>query len=146
MEGGKWRALIVDDDEALQSVLEYKLSKSGFEAVSAGDGAAALELLRQQPFDAVLLDIMMPRLDGFQLLRALESGEVRPFPLVFVLSARTSEEDILRALQLGATDYITKPFSLNVLVAKLHRALVAAEHGAAHGWSYDRPLQGVGDG
>lgn len=111
-----FRILIVEDEPKIRSILrDYFLSKQDI-PTEAADGIAALELLEQQTFDAVLLDIMMPRLDGLSVCRATRKhSEV---PIIF-LTALADEEDQLVGYQLGADDYITKPFSLSVLYAKV---------------------------
>jgi len=115
--------LVVDDDSTLCGLLEYKLKRKGFRVTLSGDGQAAMEELQQNKVDALLLDIMMPRMDGFHLLRVLqESPEIAPQAII-ILSARGDEEDILKAFELGAIDYVTKPFSVNVLIARIEIAL-----------------------
>jgi DNA-binding response OmpR family regulator len=123
VDGSPLRVLIVDDDDALCSVLAYKLRKSGFEPLSMNDGLAAIEFLRTSSVDVLLLDVMMHKIDGYQVLRALSSGELNRPRASIVISARSAEEDILKAFQLGAVDYVTKPFSMNVLIARVRIAL-----------------------
>ena len=110
------RILIVEDEENLREVLgDYLLSK-GERPVPARDGGEALALLEEQDFDAVLLDIMMPKLDGLSVCRAVRKHN--DVPIIF-LTALSDEEDKLLGYELGADDYVTKPFSLSVLYAKL---------------------------
>ena len=116
-------ALIVDDDEVLRNILAYKLERRGFQVLHAEDGPAALAALEARRIDVMVLDIMMPKMDGFYLLRkAQESDDLAPRTTV-VLSARGEEEDILKSFELGAVDYVTKPFSMNVLIARIEVAL-----------------------
>ena len=111
-----YQILIVEDEEKLRSILcDYFVSKQDL-PVPAENGLQALEFLEQQSFDAVLLDIMMPQLDGFSVCRA--ARKTSDVPIIF-LTALSDEEDKLRGYELGADDYITKPFSLSVLYAKV---------------------------
>ena len=110
------RILIVEDEENLREVLgDYLLSK-GERPVPARDGGEALALLEEQDFDAVLLDIMMPKLDGLSVCRAVRKHN--DVPIIF-LTALSDEEDKLLGYELGADDYVTKPFSLSLLYAKI---------------------------
>jgi DNA-binding response OmpR family regulator len=105
------RILVADDEEAMLLLLRVNLSMRGFDVVEARDGAAALELARAQPFDLLLLDVMMPELSGFDAARELrEDPATADIPFVF-LSARADQTDRARGLELGALDYITKPFN-----------------------------------
>ena len=110
------KVLLAEDDQRLQVIIRDYFQAKGQQVVCAGDGEAALALFGQGDFDAVLLDVMMPRLDGFETGKALR--RISDVPLVF-LTARMQEEDQLRGFALGADDYITKPFSLPVLYAKV---------------------------
>jgi two-component system OmpR family response regulator len=115
------RVLVVEDDGELASVLARGLAAEGFGVNIAGDGAEALLLTHDQRFDAIVLDLMLPRLNGFDFCERLRSsGDATP---VLVLTARQDEWDEAEALNRGADDYVTKPFSLVVLVAHL-RALL----------------------
>ncbi len=111
-----YKIFIVEDEEKLREVLCDYFKSKGELPVEAGDGIQALALLEEQEFDAVLLDIMMPGLDGLSVCRAVrKSNDV---PIVFLI-ALSDEEDKLLGYELGADDYVTKPFSLSVLYAKL---------------------------
>jgi DNA-binding response OmpR family regulator len=115
--------LLVDDDKILSNLLEYKLKQIGYTVEIKDDGAAAVEALKARQYDVLLLDIMMPRLDGFQLMRSFEKEELKRPGATIVVSARSEESDILLAFKLGAVDYVTKPFSINVLMARIEIAL-----------------------
>ena len=115
------RVLVVEDDGELASVLVRGLTAEGFVVSVAGDGLTALTLTRQQRFDVIVLDLMLPRLNGFRFCERLrDDGDPTP---VLVLTARQDEQDEASALDTGADDYLTKPFSFVVLVAHL-RALL----------------------
>lgn len=117
------RVLVVDDDKTLCGLIEYKLKKKGYDVRIGLDGLEARALLESERFDALILDIMMPKMDGFHLLRVLQNSAETAPTVTVVLSARNEEEDILRAFELGAVDYVTKPFSIDVLVARVGVAL-----------------------
>ncbi len=103
------RVLIVDDEPDILLMLRVNLEADGFDTALAPDGQTALKRLDQEPFDVVLLDIMMPVLDGWVVLQSL--GEREGAPRAIVVSARSSPRDVARALELGAAAYVTKPFS-----------------------------------
>ena len=121
----EFRVLIAEDEPKLREVLCDYFASKGAVPVGAADGAAALELAEEETFDAVLLDIMMPGLDGFSVCRALRRRS--DVPIVF-LTALSDEEDKLFGYELGADDYVTKPFTLSVLYAKT-AALVKRSRG-----------------
>lgn len=116
------KVLVVEDDADLRSLVEFKLLKRGFEVESASDGDAAFRLLNSGTYDVVVLDIMLPRLSGFQIMRQLVEQHKQLPAKFIVLSAINNEEDILHALNLGVTEYMIKPFSLEVLVAQVRKA------------------------
>lgn len=111
-----YRILIAEDEPKLRQVLCDYFSSRGDCPIAAPDGIAALSLAQEQEFDGVLLDIMMPGLDGFSLCRTLRRHS--DVPIIF-LTALSDEEDKLLGYQLGADDYVTKPFTMSVLYAKL---------------------------
>lgn len=123
---GRWhashvRVLVVDDERGLTAALERGLAAEGFAVDVAADGVTGLELATSVDYDAIVLDIMLPRLNGYDVLAALRDRGV--WTPVLMLSAKDGEFDIADGLDLGADDYLTKPFAFVVLVARL-RALV----------------------
>ncbi len=115
------RVLVVDDDPAVTSVLKRGLAYEGFAVDTAASGEEALALARERPPDVVVLDIMMPGLDGFEVLRRLRAAD--PQLPVLMLTARDAPADQVKGLTEGADDYVVKPFTFEVLVARI-RALL----------------------
>lgn len=113
--------LIVEDDAAILRALKDHFVAKGFNVQTARDGEAGLDLALTHPFDLLLLDIMLPRVNGFELCRAVRA-EGRDLPIV-MLTAKGQEEDIVRGLELGADDYVTKPFSIRELHARVQALL-----------------------
>ena len=115
--------LICDDDPLLVDLLEYRLAGRGYKVVVAEDGGKALRRLQELRPDAILLDAMMPVIDGYEVLRQVrENPETAQVPVI-MLTARRQEQDIVTALELGANDYLVKPFIPEELVARLARLL-----------------------
>ncbi len=115
--------LLVEDDAALRETLAYNLRQEGYEALTAADGVTGLELARARPVALVMLDVMLPRLDGLEVLRQLRGRPETARIPVLMLTARVEESDIVAGLELGADDYVTKPFSWNEVRARV-RALL----------------------
>jgi DNA-binding response OmpR family regulator len=132
------RILIVDDEPRYLRLLEANLKTEGYEVTTAQDGVQALEVFSAQPIDLVLLDVMMPRLDGFGACQRLR--EFSNVPIV-ILTARGEEQDRVRGLDLGADDYLVKPFSATELLARvravLRRAQPPPEAGQARIFTHD---------
>lgn len=122
MEGtpSKNRILVVDDEKGLVKLIRLNLEHDGFEVFEANNGAQALDRLRAVLPDLVLLDVMMPDLDGFQVLRMIR--EVGSTPVI-MLTAKGEENDKVRGLELGADDYVTKPFSPRELTSRIRAVL-----------------------
>ncbi len=119
------RILVVDDEPAVQSALARALSMESYEVAQAGDGEEALERLGASPYEAVILDIAMPRLDGIQVCRRMrEGGDRTP---VLMLTARGEVDDRVAGLDAGADDYLVKPFALRELLARLRALLRRAD-------------------
>ncbi len=115
------RILIVEDDTTLLETLTYNLSNEGYTVQTATDGQTGLQLARQENFDLLVLDVMLPRLDGLSVCRILRREEVET--PILLLTARSGEMDKIIGLDSGADDYITKPFSLGELLARVRAAL-----------------------
>lgn len=122
--------LVADDDEALQLMIQRLAQKAGFDVVQALDGEAALRICAERRPDLILLDIMMPRLDGRDVLRRLKGDPaLRDIPVI-VFSARGEQSDRLLGLELGADDYVDKPFDIDLLVRKIEYRLWKRAEGA----------------
>lgn len=114
------RILLVDDEASLRMLLRRYLERDGYLVVEAVDGADALQRLAEQPFDLAVIDIMMPRVDGFDLVRQIRSQSDLP---VIILTGRGEESSRVAGLELGADDYMVKPFSMPELVARVRARL-----------------------
>jgi DNA-binding response OmpR family regulator len=112
--------LVVEDEPALQETLAYNLKKEGYTVETAGDGRAALESARKLKPDLLVLDIMLPELDGFEVARILRKEMITP---ILMLTARDDEIDRVVGLEMGADDYLTKPFSMRELMARVKAQL-----------------------
>lgn len=124
------RALLVDDEESTRELLRLHLTLTGFAVDEAGDGCAALDRARSTRYDIILLDLMLPKVDGFVVCRTVRSGGVNKDTPILMLTARDTESDKVLGLESGADDYLTKPFGIRELLARvdavLRRARVAA--------------------
>ena len=120
------RVLVCDDDELLLELLHHRLSARGYDVRLARDGREALEQIRINPPGAIVLDAMMPLVDGYEVLRQFRAMEgMGEVPVIF-LTARKQEQDIVEALSLGASDYLAKPFIPEELLARLSRLIAKA--------------------
>jgi DNA-binding response OmpR family regulator len=118
------RILLVDDEQSIQTLLSYPLRRDGYDVVQATDGRQALERFEEQPFDLVVLDLMLPRLDGLEVCRRLRTRSTVP---IIMLTAKSDEIDKVVGLELGADDYITKPFSLREFSSRIKACLRRVE-------------------
>ncbi len=133
------RVLIVEDEPDLLHLLQYNLAREGYVVATAESGEEGLRLARADPPELVLLDLMLPGMDGLEVCRSLRSRQAtRAVPIV-MLTARGEEADIVRGLELGADDYVTKPFSPRVLLARL-RAVLRRQGADAEGESDAPPM------
>ena len=121
MNGRKTKILIVDDEPDILLMMRVNLEGEGFETVLAADGETALDRVRDDAPDIVLLDVMMPVLDGWGVLEAM--ALLPEAPSTVVVSAKAAAADLVRAYQLGAADYVTKPFSIDHLIATIREVL-----------------------
>jgi DNA-binding response OmpR family regulator len=111
------RVLLVDDDEEVADYVRRELEDESFEVALAHDGASGLRLAEKSAFDIIVLDVMMPFMDGLQVTRALRRQKI--LTPILLLTGRDAPEEIVRGLDAGADDYLTKPFSLDVLLARI---------------------------
>jgi two-component system OmpR family response regulator len=114
------RILVVDDEPTLVETIRYNLKREGHEVVTATDGLLAIEAARREQPDLVILDLMLPKLDGFEVCRAIRRSQNVP---ILMLSAKDEEVDKVVGLELGADDYVTKPFSMRELLARVRAML-----------------------
>jgi DNA-binding response OmpR family regulator len=123
--------LLVDDEDAVQKLLAYPLERDGFRVVQARDGEEALSRFSEEPVDLVVLDVMLPKLDGLEVCKRLRASSAVP---IIMLTARDDELDKVLGLELGADDYITKPFSIREFRSRvralLRRAAIPTTEGA----------------
>jgi DNA-binding response OmpR family regulator len=117
------KVFLLEDDTDLSELLTYHLQKEGFEVFSFSKGVELLERVKEEKPDLFILDIMVPSLDGFRVANILRSSpETKDVPIIF-LTAKTAEEDKLKGFELGADDYITKPFSIKELLARIRAVM-----------------------
>lgn len=132
------RVLIVDDEPRYLRLLDANLRTEGYEVVTANDGQQAIDVFSSQPIDLILLDIMMPRLDGFAACQRIREFSNVP---IIILTAKGEEQDRVRGLDMGADDYLVKPFSATELLARvravLRRAQLPSESGQARFFTHE---------
>ncbi len=125
------KILVVDDEASIVNIISYSLMKEGYEYITANDGEEGLELFKKENPDLVLLDIMMPKMDGYTLCKKIRASADTP---IIMLTARADEVDKVLGLEMGADDYVTKPFSNRELMARVKanlRRTVASSEPAA---------------
>jgi DNA-binding response OmpR family regulator len=135
MTGTDGRSIVViEDEDAIRDVVAYNLERAGYRVAVAADGRAGLELVRATSPELVLLDLMLPELDGIEVCRALRADPTTSMIPVIMLTALGEEADVIDGLEVGADDYVTKPFSPRELVARVNAMLRRSERvGAAEG-------------
>lgn len=121
------KILVVDDEPAILELVTYNLEQAGFTAITAADGETALKLVEKEKPDLVILDVMLPKIDGFEICRTLRARGNTP---ILMLTARREEVDRVLGLELGADDYLTKPFSPRELVARVRAILRRVSEGS----------------
>jgi len=117
------QVLVIEDEEALQGLLEYNLQKEGYKVAIEGDGGEALTAVAEHSPDIILLDWMLPNKNGIDICRALRKDSKTSKIPIIMITARAEEEDKLRGLDYGADDYITKPFSISEVIARIRAVL-----------------------
>ena len=123
------RILVVDDEKDLVDLISYNLKRNGFDALIARDGNEALDIATREKPDLVLLDLMLPGIDGTEVARRLKNApETSGIPII-MLTAKSEETDVVVGLTLGADDYVTKPFSMKILLARMTSVLRRGETG-----------------
>src|SRR5688500_16487951 len=137
---GARRALIVEDEASIREIVRFHLSLAGFETEEVADGRAALDRVRTHQFDLVVLDVMLPGVDGVTLCRAMRSGGPNQRSGVLMLTARDTEPDKVLGLESGADDYLTKPFGVREFMARVTSVVRRASGGATEP---DRPQTGI---
>ncbi|MBN1668996.1 MAG: response regulator, partial [Anaerolineales bacterium] len=110
------KILVVEDEPTLQETLIYNLERQGYQVEAASDGQKALAMARQNPPDLIIMDLMLPGLDGLEITRLLRQDFSMP---IIILTARDEEIDRVLGLEIGADDYLTKPFSMRELMARV---------------------------
>lgn len=119
------KILVVEDEQPIRKLLEYNLQLSGYETISAADGEAAIELVLSEQPDLIVLDLMLPKLDGIEVCKRLRSGGIN-IPII-MLTAKGDEFDKVHGLEIGADDYMTKPFSPREVIARIKAVLRRSE-------------------
>jgi DNA-binding response OmpR family regulator len=120
---GQARVLVADDEDDVRELVVYRLSRSGYDVVEARDGEEALRLAGEQTPDLLVLDVMMPRIDGYELTRRLRAEPATSRVPVILLTARTQENDVSQGFEAGADDYLKKPFNPDELLARVRAVL-----------------------
>ena len=123
MTSAQKKILIVDDEKALVSLVALHMQTAGYEVLTANDGWSAIDVCKRDKPDLVILDLMLPKLNGWEVCRRLREDEATKDIMVVMLSARSDDNDKLRGFDVGADDYMTKPFSPRELVARVKRIL-----------------------
>ena len=132
------KALVIEDDKNIAELLRLYLEKDGFEVIIAGDGGKGLQLATDEHPDVVLLDIMLPVMDGWQVCREIRTSSDVP---IIMLTAKGETYDKVSGLEMGADDYVTKPFEVKELIARIHAVMRRREGGdspAAKRLEYDK--------
>jgi DNA-binding response OmpR family regulator len=129
--GVRQKILIVDDEAILVETLAYNLEQAGYEVATAADGASALEIVKREALDLILLDLMLPEMDGLEVCRQVRSGKNTAMLPIIMLTAKNEEIDKVVGLEVGADDYMTKPFGRRELLARVRALLRRSEYAAS---------------
>ncbi|WP_010632601.1 response regulator transcription factor [Sporolactobacillus vineae] len=138
MDVKKIKILMVDDDWKLRNLLRIYLAKEGFDTVEASDGPEALLKIKDQSFDLVILDVMMPKMDGWQVCQSIRMTQSVP---ILMLTALGETKEKVHGLELGADDYLTKPFDPEELIARVHALIRRAASAVTAGQTNNHALQ-----
>ena len=130
---GKKRVLVVDDEKDLVDLISYNLLRNGFEVIGAYNGNEALDLAQRETPDLVVLDLMLPGLDGTEVARRLKADSRTAGIPIVMLTAKGEDTDVVVGLTMGADDYVTKPFNMKILLARISTVLRRSEQAAAVG-------------
>lgn len=114
------KILVVDDESAIAEIIQFNLKREGFDVYVANDGQQCLDILKDSDFDLIILDVMMPKVDGFTVLKEVRKSKLTP---IIMLTAKEEEVDKILGLELGADDYVVKPFSMRELIARVKAIL-----------------------
>ncbi len=119
----KSNILVVEDEQDIRNLLVFNLEKNDFNVQAVDNGEKALSLIRSNNYDLILLDLMIPGISGFDLTRILKNDDEMSEVPIIMLTAKGEEHDIVKGLEIGAADYITKPFSIKVLIARVNKII-----------------------
>jgi len=119
----KERILVVEDEEDILELLRYNLSREGYQVLCSTSGEEALKITKSEAFDLIVLDLMLPGIDGLEVAKTLKNDSKTQNIPIIMLTAKGEEADIVTGLELGADDYITKPFSTRILIARIRTVL-----------------------
>ena len=144
-KSGKKRVLVVDDDEKdIVDLMRFNLERNGYDVLTAGDGIVALELAQKEIPDLIVLDLMLPGIDGSEVARRLKADPSTAGVPIIMLTAKSEETDVIVGLTLGADDYVTKPFSIKILLARLNTVLRRSDITTLPGGGDSSPLLRAG--
>ncbi len=123
----KGKILVVDDEVNITQILEFSIGSEGYEVITAANGEEAIDKARREQPDLIILDIMMPKIDGYEACRILKTNPLTKNIPVVLLTAKGRDIDKRLGYEVGATDYIVKPFSPNKLIERIHELLISAK-------------------
>jgi two-component system phosphate regulon response regulator PhoB len=121
--GTKRDILVVEDEDDIRELIRHNLARNGYGVTAAGDGETALQIAVRRPPSLILLDLMLPDINGLEVCRVLRQDPKTAAVPIIIVTARGEESDVVAGLETGADDYVTKPFNMNVLLARVRAAL-----------------------